>query len=126
MRYSGTLAGFLGPRWWRGALEDYVWELTNGQAADVSTLHAALRERTSVAFDALEAGASVVCLNDSLLVSDEIVPPEKAVRLLPDQWPAFAEKAWTSVALAKDSALLAAVVDPIDAARLDDSEGAQG
>ena len=27
MRYSGILAGFLEDRWWRGALEDFVWEL---------------------------------------------------------------------------------------------------
>ena len=35
MRYSGILAGFLGDRWWRGAIEDYAWNLVEGHTANV-------------------------------------------------------------------------------------------
>src|ERR1017187_10479 len=36
LEYRGILAGFLGPRWWRVAIENFLWELTDGRSADVS------------------------------------------------------------------------------------------
>ena len=34
MSYTGILAGFLGDRWWRGSLENYVWKLANHSNAE--------------------------------------------------------------------------------------------
>ncbi len=120
--YHGLLAGFLGGRWWRAALEEYVWNLTSGKSLDVGTLHAALRKRTAVRLEPLPAEASVVCLGADLRPTGEYLSADEAVRLLPDQWPAFADHAWTSIARAKDDSFLTALVDPMDAGRVDVEE----
>jgi hypothetical protein len=122
MEYKGVLAGFQGRRWWRGALEDYVWNLTSGRSLDVDSLHAALRERTKVAFEPLQADASIVCLGTDLEPTGEFISASGAVRLRPDQWPAFAEDAWTSVQLARSDASLRSSVDPIDEVQLVEGE----
>jgi|SRR5438445_11740771 len=118
MTYGGVLGGFLGQRWWRAALEDFVWNLTNGRSVDIDTLHAALRERTKVALEALPADASIVCLGADFSPTGTFISAADAVRLRPDQWPTFADDAWTSVNLARADAFLGAIVDPIDDARV--------
>ena len=121
MNYGGLLTGFLGPRWWRGALEEYVWGLTEGRALDVATLHGALRERTKVAFEALPPDASVVCQGRTLEPTGDFIAPADAVRLRPDQWPPFADDAWTSLLLAREDAFLADLADPLESSRIGDS-----
>lgn len=118
IKYGGVLKGFAGDRWWRVALENYVWDLTSGQSVDVDTLHGKLRERTQVRFDALAADAGIVCLGEDFAPTGRFIAATDAVRLRPDNWPAFADDAWTSVALASDDPFLGAVVDPNDAPRL--------
>lgn len=123
MSYRGLLAGFLGPRWWRAALEEYVWNLTNGRSVDVDTLHSALHKRTGVKFKALPADASIVCLDSEFRPTGEFISAENAVRLRPDQWPTFADDAWTSLARAGRDRSLYAVVDPLDETRVVEAEG---
>lgn len=123
LAYRGVLAEFLGKRWWRGALEEYVWNLTSGRSVDVESLHAALRERTRVTFESLPADASIVCLGPELRPTGKFISATDAVRLRPDQWPTFADDAWTSVELARGDTFLGAAVDPVDEARVAEDEG---
>jgi hypothetical protein len=117
--YTGTLAGFLGPKWWRAGLENWVWELTKGSSA-VAELHDALRPLSAEPLEPTPAEASIVCLGQDFLPTGDVVSPSAAVRLRPDHWPSFADGAWASITDAKSNAFLGAIVDPLDSARLDD------
>ena len=122
MNYGGLLTGFLGPRWWRGALEEYVWGLTEGRALDVATLHGALRERTKVAFEALPPDASVACQGRTLEPTGDFIAPADAVRLRPDQrLPSSPTTHGPSLLLAREDAFLADLADPLESSRIGDS-----
>jgi hypothetical protein len=123
MTYRGSLCGFLGPRGWRAGLEEYVWQITDGKALDVDVLHEAIRARTGVPVEALPAAVSMVCLSPDLVPTGVFIAPDAGVRIRPDQWPPYADDAWTSVALAKSDAGLAAIVDPIDQVHLEEDGG---
>ena len=65
IRYNGMLSGFLGDRWWRGALENYTWELVGGGTDTRKQLHAALCERFGGRLTRSVANP-VVCLDHDL------------------------------------------------------------
>jgi len=123
LAYRGILAGFVGERWWRAGLEEYVWNLTDGHAIDIDTLHTALRERTRVPFEALSPDASIVCLDGDLRPTGDFIAAEDAVLLRPDQWPAFADEAWTSLERARADTFLRSVVDSNDEGRVGEVDG---
>ncbi|MGO9061147.1 MAG: hypothetical protein ACLQU2_27755, partial [Candidatus Binataceae bacterium] len=58
-------------------------------------------------------------LGADLQPNGEFLSSEEAIRLLPDQWPTFAEQAWTSLALAESEMALRAMVDPAELSRVD-------
>ena len=119
LRYSGILNDFLGTRWWRGALEDYVWELCDG---DLGRLRAKLNERAGVELEVLEMDQPVVCLGPDLQPTERFVSAKDAVNLRPDQWPAFADAAWMDIATVRDDPDLRAMVDPLDEYRVTGGE----
>lgn len=120
MRYSGILAGFLGDRWWRGALEDYVWKLGEG---DMGKLRAGLDDKAGENLEVVELEQPVVCLGSDLQPATKLVAASAAVNLRPDQWPAFADSAWMDIETVADDPALRAMVDPLDEYRLPDAEG---
>ena len=118
MRYSGLLSGFLGARWWRGAIEDYVWELTaspdsNGQLSN------ALNELAGEELESIDFSPAIVCLDKSLRPKKTFSTPRSAVRLQSDYWPAFADPAWMEMRDVKDDPALIAIVNPLDSAKLE-------
>ena len=121
LRYSGVLHGFLGVRWWRGAVEDYVWDLCEGQ---LGRLREKLSERAEEELTALEMEHPVVCLEANLQPSERFAPAKDAVNLRPDQWPAFADSAWMEIETIRDNPDLRAMVDPLDEYRVADAEDA--
>ncbi len=123
MRYSGLLAGFFGNRWWRGALEDYVWELAGGGAGDAETLRAALRDRAGKELGFIESNPPVVCLDQDFQPTGDFASPANSLRLRPDHWPAFADAAWMTLEMVQSNPALQALVDPLDQDRIgDDNE----
>jgi hypothetical protein len=117
-KYTGVLAGFLGDRWWRGALEDYVWELTGGRASDAQRLHDALQERAGTELPRIESNPPVVCLDAELQPTGAFATPATAVRVRPDHWPTFADAAWLDIETVRSDAALVAMVDPLDQERI--------
>ena len=115
LRYSGILSDFLGTRWWRGAVEDYVWELCEG---DLGRLRAKLNQRAGVELEVLEVDHPVACLGPDLQPTERFVSAKDAVNLRPDQWPAFADAAWMDIATVRDDPDLRAMVDPLDEDRI--------
>jgi len=118
MRYSGILAGFLGDRWWRGALEDYVWELAGQHGAEGHTLHEALTERAGRELVPIAANPAVVCLNENFEPDGKFLSPMTAVTIRPDNWPAFADSAWMEVETVLGDLFLRSIVDPLDQHRV--------
>ena len=114
MRYSGILAGFLGDRWWRGALEDYVWELAGGGSAQGQTLRDELNKRAGKILDPIEDNPAVVCLDTELAPTGDFLSPMDAVILRPDHWPPFADSAWMDIQTLRDNPTLLPMVDPLD------------
>ena len=102
MRYSGILAGFLGDRWWRGALEDYIWELAGRHRAEEQRLREALTERAGMDLDPIDANPAVVCVDKELQPTGQFLSPMTAVTLRPGHWPPFADSAWMDVETVRD------------------------
>ena len=119
-KYSGLLADFLGDRWWRGAIEDYAWELGSGSAGRPSEFQAALRKRAGEKLTLVELERPVVCLDEKLQPSERFSSPSQAVSVRPDHWPAFADSAWMRISTLKDFREMRAIVDPLDDYRLSD------
>ena len=119
MRYLGVLSGFLGNRWWRGALEHYVWKLAGRGAGDAETLRAALRDRTGRELRFTESNSPVVCLDQEFKPSSVFVSAGNSVRLKPDHWPAFADAAWMAIDTVQGDPRLASMVDPLDQGRIE-------
>ena len=117
-RYSGILAGFLGDRWWRGALEDYVWELAGGHGAEHHRLREALTERAGMDLDPIDSNPAVVCVDRELQPTGQFLSPMTAVPLRPDHWPPFADSAWMDVETVRDDPDLLSMVDPLDRHRV--------
>ena len=118
IRYTGVLSGFLGDRWWRGALEDYAWELVEGGIGGRKRLHDALNERSRTRL-ARTVSNPIVSLNTDLQPESEFSTPSEAVRLRPDHWPAFADFAWMNTKTLGYDGTLSAMVDPLDIGRID-------
>ena len=118
MRYSGLLSGFLGERWWRGAVEDYVWNLTSAPNSGGELIDA-LNARTDEKLKSIKANPAIVCLDESLLPKNKFSSPIEAVRLQPDHWPAFADPAWMEIQDVEDYPAHMAIVNPLDLAKID-------
>lgn len=115
--YRGILSTFDGFRWWRSGVESLLWELTGGKSFDIPTLHSRLKA-TVDGLEAFVAQDPVVCLDQNYDRLESLVPATAAVRIQPDYWPAFAEPAWTTIALARQNQNLRALVIEQDRAAL--------
>ena len=122
MRYSGILSGFLGERWWRGAIEGYVWELAGRSRAEEKTLQQSLAERAQMKLRSIDLEPALVSLDVNLEPTERFVSPMTAVTLRPDHWPAFADPAWMDIETVRENPLLQSIVDPLDMHRVGISE----
>lgn len=118
MRYSGILAGFLGDRWWRGVLEDYVWELAGQASAAEPKLRKALNERAEMEIVPIDAKPVMVCLDSKLEPTGRFISPTAAVTLRPDFWPSFADSAFTDIETVQNHPALLSIVDSLDLPRV--------
>ena len=118
MRYTGILAEFLGARWWRGALEDYVWELAGGQGIGGRSLQDALNKRAGRKLAHINIDPLVVCLDTKLVPTGDFVSPAEAIPIRPDYWPSFADSAWMSIETVREHHNFLSMVDPLDLHRV--------
>ena len=119
--YTGILNEFLGKRWWRTAIEDYVWEIGRGASGNPNLFGDRLRERAGVELELSDISDPVVCLNRNFQPV-ETASPHDAVRLRPDYWPSFADAAWMKIDTLVDDPALRAMVEPVDQYRLPPDE----
>lgn len=122
MRYSGILEEFLGDRWWRGAIEDYAWELSGGRTADAQLLRDVLAERAGMDLDPIDVNPAVVCVDENWQPIDKFLSPMTAITLHPDHWPSFADSACMDIKIVQDNPILRSMVDPLDQHRIENDD----
>jgi hypothetical protein len=113
-RYRGSLSELLGPRWWRAGIDEWLWSLGDGQPLEGDALHEALEVLAGRSLRRLAVRSPVVVLNERYRPAASPAPVADAVRIRPDDWPPFADDAWTTVALAGDHPRLRDQVIPDD------------
>jgi hypothetical protein len=116
--YSGVLADFTSPRWWKAGVQHLVAELSDGRPR----IDAEGMEKFRAEFDNPPDPIGpdlVVTLDEKLQQSGQTTPRRSAVRLRPDDWPIFADPAFvpaTMFAIDDDELrqTLLTLIDPAD------------
>jgi hypothetical protein len=110
-RYKGVLSKFAGPRWWRSEIELMLWDKTKSQSFDSEAVWAVLKKavRTEVKRSSPQ-DHPLVCVNRHYQPISEFAAMNDAVRIRPDDWPSYADQAWTTIELAKAEPGLRALV----------------
>lgn len=108
--YTGVLADFAGPRWWRAGVEYRLWELSDKTTLPASEMRRRVEATAGVTLEPTASDEPVVCIDDNYRVLDVAVLPSAVVRVQPDDWPPFASQAWTTIDLARSKPRLKAVV----------------
>lgn len=116
-RYTGILAGFDGPRWWRPRIETMLWNLSTTKASPATTEE--LQIYTKVQLEHALPRNGVVVLDADYTPQEIPVDVVDAVRIRLDDWPPYAEDAWASAADARRDNRLRDRVLPIDRPRLE-------
>ena len=118
LEYAGILAGFLGPRWWRVAIDDYIWGLGGGSSGSPGDFKDRLREKAGEDLRLVVPDDPVVCLDRDFQPVD-VASPRDAVRVRPDYWPPFADAAWMAIDSVRGDKELASMVEPLDQYRVE-------
>ena len=117
-KYLGVLASFDGARWWRAAVDQYVWDLRAAGARDPDTFHAELERLAGITLERVEGASPAVCVDRELKPRDGLCAIETVVRLVPDLWPAYADPAYAEVDVVREDADLISIVHPLDRERV--------
>jgi hypothetical protein len=121
--YEGTLRGFGGRRWWRSGVDDLLWLKSERGVLPPRETQNALLSLSGGALEALDIEEPVVCVDDTLQAT-EIAPISHTVRVLPDDWPAYAAPARALTSKVIDSPRLRLLVADADAGLLETAERA--
>lgn len=106
--YQGALSDLIGTRWWRAGVE-FLLNERRASLHDSSEARSSLAQ--SLALPGLEIREPVVYV-DSAYIPTGISALRDAVRIQPDDWPAFADPAWIQIAdVADDPTLMALVIE---------------
>lgn len=114
-KYKGILADFAGSRWWSAGVEAALWSLTAGKPHDPGLLAQLTGEHGTVDSRELD---SVLCIDADFRLMADVIPSRLAVRVMPADWPPFAEQPWAQIELIEEAPHLRAIVHKADAVRL--------
>ena len=81
-------------------VEYILWDLGGKTSLGADQLWRTLIEERGLPLTPTEALHPVVCLDTDFLPIEHFYDPSQAVRIMPDDWPAFAEQAWATIELA--------------------------
>lgn len=122
--YSGHLSGFAGRRWWRAgifAVKRLALESANGRMAD--DVARALVKIHGSELGELGLKSPVFQIDADYRVVEEPLEITSAVRLQPDDWPAFADDPWLAMSSVHEERTLAPLIVIDDRG---DVEGVEG
>ena len=115
--YTGVLAQFDGPRWWRAGVEDWIFTATDGQSGNPQAVaEVALRHGATTSQQWLRP---VIVIDGDFQRSTEFAEVGSTVRVRPDDWPVFADDAFALLDVAAEDPRLRALVESADRSRLE-------
>ena len=117
-RYRGIAHDFLGTRFWRSAVEDFVWRVTEGRSSNPLAIRTQIEALAGSSLEAVGAVQPVICLDGNYRPLAGVIEADTAVRVQPDDWPVYADQAWTTVELARDAPMLNSIVLDEDRKRI--------
>ncbi len=117
-QYRGILDEFLGRRWWRSGVEAILWQATEGNSFDRDAILSVLSRVLGSSLVPSNIDQPVVCIDRDYQPLEEAFPADSAVRIQPDDWPPYADQAWTTLDLARQEPSLRALVLNQDRSRI--------
>lgn len=111
IRYTGILSDFLGPRWWRAGFGLFIRTIAGGELLTPDEVRDVLISKHEVHLVPLATVHAVVCLDRDYRPMDILEHPENCVRILPDEWPHYADMPWTTTEEAATTHLRNIVID---------------
>lgn len=111
-RYQGPLSSFGGRRWWRALFEAYLWRETQGRPFAVEEVRRVVERVIGGSLEPIELAEPVLPLDEQYALIPNPIEAADAVRIQPDDRPAYADQAWVPRDLAmKTPALLAVTLE---------------
>jgi hypothetical protein len=116
VRYEGVLSGFMGERWWRAGVADWIWRATDGNPFEPNRLREALTAIGGGKVRPLEQRDPVLLRDERGRPTQEdlVADATDAVRFQPDEWPASAPWPWTRISTVLKDPIMRAIVLPDD------------
>lgn len=92
--YRGLLADFDGSRWWRGGIEQLLWDLTDGSSMDSEAIFKATCQLGGSMLEKTDLDYPVATINETLNTESTLSDIEDVCSLQLDDWPSYAEPAY--------------------------------
>ena len=92
--YKGLLSNFDGLRWWRGGIEQFLWDITEGESMDTKALRDAMESVRASLLRPISVVRPVVTIDDTFTMESELSSFDDVVALHLDDWPSYAEPAY--------------------------------
>ncbi len=96
-QYKGILSDFNGTRWWRAAVELFLWKITDGDSQNNAKLAGALQDLAGRPLKRTTAERPVVCINPNYKPLNRFYTLSEVVRVQPDDWPDYADPAFMTI-----------------------------
>ncbi len=114
LQYKGVLSDFDGPRWWRAAVELFLWKITNGDSQNSVKLAAVLQKLAGEPLKRMGVDRPVVCIDRDYRPKDQFYSLSEVVRVQPDDWPGYADSAFMTIEEVSAEKALRTLVVPGD------------
>jgi hypothetical protein len=92
--YTGLLSNFDGRRWWRGGIEQFLWDITDGESMDSDALRASLDKVGASLLSPIDITRPVVTIDETFKTEARLSSINDTVALHLDDWPSYAEPAY--------------------------------
>jgi hypothetical protein len=97
LRYKGVLHDFDGPRWWRDAVELFLWHITDGDSQNKECILGALEKLAGEPIKSGKVERPIVCIDQNYRPISHYFSRDQVVRVQPDDWPAYADHAFMAI-----------------------------
>lgn len=121
LRYKGILKDFNGSRWWRDAVERFLWNQTGMDSQNPDKIISALEKLAGRRLRRTKISRPVVCINSAYLPENQFYQLHEVVRVQPDDWPDYADYAYMTIETVSASNALRNLVVPEDREKLEDN-----
>jgi len=92
--YKGLLSDFDGRRWWRGGIEQFLWDITKGESMETKALRDAMESVGASVLSPISIVRPVLTIDDTFTMESGLSSFDDVVALHLDDWPSYAEPAY--------------------------------